>query len=137
MGALERVEKQVSEADVALFELVTRDDQLEAEEPPKPARPRRQAVPFPLIAALLASAAARHIPRPATARFERAEVRFSAPAYTEDRLCALAEIAGHDASGQTLHVRPACENQHAPPLAPTAFSLPPYHPPPPPPHPLP
>ncbi len=71
MGAIERIEKQVSEADVALFELVTRDDQLEAEDPPKPGRPRRQAVPFPLIAALLASAAARHIPRSAIARFER------------------------------------------------------------------
>src|SRR5260370_5608549 len=114
MGALERVEKQVSEADVALFELVTRDDQLDAEEPPKPARSRRQAVPFPLIAALLASAAARHIPRPATARFERAEVCFSAPAYTEDTLSAvaeIAEIAGHDASGQTLHVRARCQHQ--------------------------
>ncbi len=120
MGALERVEKQVSEADVALFELVTRDDQLEAEEPPKPARPRRQAVPFPLIAALLASAAARHIPRPATARFERAEVCFSAPAYTEDTLSAvaeIAEIAGHEASGQTLHVRARCENQEGLALA--------------------
>jgi len=122
-GAIERVEKQVSEADVALFELVTRDDQLEAEDPPKPRRPRRQAVPFPLIAALLASAAARHIPRPATARFERAEVRFSAPAYTEDRLCALAEIAGHDASGQTLHVRARCENQEGLALAAGDFYL--------------
>src|SRR5262249_19871073 len=117
--------KQVSEADVALFELVTRDDQLTAEEPPgsSPRQPRRQAAPFALVAALMASAAARHMARPAAACFERQIGSFTAPAYTDDTLYVVAEVAALDAGSQMLHVRARCENQDGLALASGDFYL--------------
>lgn len=123
VGDTQRLTKQISEADVALFELVTQDDALAADEPPKPDRRPRQAAPFPLLAAMLASAAARHLHQPTKARFERQEVDFSAPAYTDDVLCAIAEIAAYDATRHTLHIRARCDNQEGVLLAQGDFYL--------------
>jgi hypothetical protein len=38
-------------------------------------------------------------------------------------VCAVAEVAGYDASGQTLHVQALCENQERPTLAAGDFYL--------------
>jgi hypothetical protein len=123
VGAIARLTKQISEADVALFELVTRDEEMEAGEPPKPDRRPRQAAPFPLVAAMLASAAGRHQPTPGPARFVREEVSFAAPAYTDDTLCAVAEITGYDGASHTLRVSVHCENQEGLRLAEGCFYL--------------
>jgi len=125
VGAITRLMKQVSEADVALFELVTRDDQLAAEGSPRPSprQPRRQAAPFALVAALMASAAARHVAGPAAACFERQDVSFTASAYTDDTLRAVAEVVAFDAAVQRLHVRVRCENQEGLALATGDFYL--------------
>ncbi len=64
------------------------------------------------------SAAARApLARPVTPCFERQEIRFSESTYTVLSVCAVAEVAGYDASGQTLHVQALCENQERPALA--------------------
>jgi hypothetical protein len=123
IGAVTRVIKQISEADVALFELVTKDDQLEAEEPPSPSRQPRKPVPFPFVASLLASAAARHHPQPDLARCERQIVTFLAPAYTDDTLSATAEVAAHDSATGILRVRAYCDNQEGERLAEGEFHL--------------
>jgi len=123
IGATATFTKQVSEADIALFSLVTRDEAVELAEPPAPVRQPRQAAPYPLLAAFLAAAAARHAPSTQPARFARQDVRFSQPIYTDDTLCAVAEIAGYDEASRTLHIHAACENQDGLRLAEGDFYL--------------
>jgi len=123
IGSVTTFTKQVSEADIALFSLVTRDEAVELTEPPAPVRQPRQAAPYPLLAALLAAAAARHAPPTLPARFARQDVRFSQPIYTDDILCAVAEIAGYDEASRTLHIHAACENQDGLRLAEGDFYL--------------
>lgn len=123
IGATATVTKQISEADVALFGLVTKDEAVNGDEPPPPVRQPRQAAPFPMLAAFLASAAARHLPQPDLARFERQVVEFAAPAYTDDTLHATAEIAAYDSASHSLRVRAHCDNQEGLRLAEGEFIL--------------
>ncbi|HLZ24362.1 MAG TPA: hypothetical protein VKQ30_19785 [Ktedonobacterales bacterium] len=123
VGATATVTKQISEADVALFGLVTKDDLMNGDDPPPPVRQPRQAAPFPMLAAVLASAAARHLPRPDLARFERQVVEFAAPAYTDDTLSATAEIAAYDRASGSLRIRAHCDNQEGVRLAEGEFIL--------------
>lgn len=123
VGAIARLTKQISEADVALFELVTRDEDVHTSEPPRPDRRPRQAAPFPLVAAMLASVASRHQPTTGPVRFLREEVSFAAPAYTDDTLCAVAEVTGYDGASHTLRVFAHCENQEGLRLAEGCFYL--------------
>lgn len=123
VGATASVTKQISEADVALFELVTEDVSLSADEPPAPVRQPRQPAPFPLLAAFLAAAAARHSPRPASARFEREVVRFAAPIYTDDTLSAVARVTAYDSASHSLHIHAQCHNQEGQRLAEGEFIL--------------
>ena len=123
VGAIARLTKQISEADVALFELVTRDEDVQTTEPPRPDRRPRQAAPFPLVAAMLASAASRHQPTLGPVRFVREEVSFAAPAYTDDTLCAVAEVTGYDGASHILRVSVHCENEAGLRLAEGCFYL--------------
>jgi hypothetical protein len=122
-GATATITKQISEADVALFNLVTNDNPPNGDEPPPPVRQPRQAAPFPMLAAFLACAAARHLSRPSLARFERQVVEFVAPAYTDDTLSATAEIASYDSASQSLRIRAHCDNQEGVRLAEGEFIL--------------
>jgi len=121
IGAVVSLTKELSEADLALFMLVTGDAQLDTEEPPSPERQARQQAPDALLAALLATAAARHATRPQYARFRDVTIRFVEPAYTDDLLTAIAEITALDA-GQ-LHISARCENQDGRRLAEGEFHL--------------
>jgi hypothetical protein len=123
VGAIASVTKQLSEADVALFVLVTRDAPLNADEPPDPQRGMRQAAPLSLLAALLASAAAQHAARPDLARFISQTVRFAEPALTDDTVTAAAEIVGYDHSEHALKIQVRCENQEGRRLAQGRFLL--------------
>lgn len=123
VGATATVTKQISEADIALFELVTKDESLSADDPPNPVRQPRQPAPFALLAAFLAAAAARHAPRPTRARFEREAVRFAAPIYTDDTLSAVARVTAYDSASRSLHIAAHCDNQEGQRLAEGEFIL--------------
>jgi hypothetical protein len=123
VGAVTTFTKQISEADIALFELVTRPEKRVPEEPPVPVRQPRKAAPYPLLVALLSAAASYHTPRPELARFVRQEVRFSAPIYTDDVLSATAELVEYDAAGHTLRIHAHCHNQDGLDLAEGEFLL--------------
>lgn len=125
VGAIATITKTISEADLALFLLVMGDDQIDAQvgaaEPGNTERQMRQIAPDAMLAALLASSAARHALRPQFARFSSAVVRFIEPALTDDTLTATAELTTLD--GETLGVRAHCENQDGRRLAEGDFSL--------------
>ena len=123
VGATVTVTKYISEADIALFELVTKDETISADEPPTPTRQPRQPAPFALLAAFLAAAAARHSPRPTRARFEREVVRYAAPIYTDDTLSAVARVTAYDNASHSLHIHAHCDNQEGVRLAEGEFVL--------------
>lgn len=123
VGAVITFIKQVSEADIALFELVTRPEQEPPEEPGLPVRQPRKAAPYPLLVALLSTAAAYHVARPELARFIRQDVHFSAPIYTDDVLSATAELVEYDVAGHTLRIHAQCSNQDKLDLAEGEFLL--------------
>jgi hypothetical protein len=123
VGAIATLTKQLSEADVALFELVTGDAPLEGEEPPDPRRGVRQPAPLSLLAALLASAAAHHASRPDLVRFLSQTTRFVEPALTDDTVTATAEIVGYDPAERALRIATRCENQEGRRLAEGEFLL--------------
>lgn len=117
VGAVARVTKQLSEADVALFVLVTDDAPLEGEEPPDPARRERQEAPLSLLAALLSSAAAHHAVHPELAHFVSQTVRFHEQALTDDTVTATAEVVGYDPKDHALQIQVRAENQEGRRLA--------------------
>jgi len=117
VGAIVTLTKQLSEADIALFVLVTEDAPLDGDEPPDPVRGARQAAPLSYLAALLTNAAARHAGQPAIARIVRQSVIFHEPAYTDDTVTATAEIVARHAADRTLGVSVRCDNQEGRRLA--------------------
>jgi acyl dehydratase len=123
VGKIATLTKQLSEADIALFELVTGDAPLAREEPPDPRRGPREAAPLSLLAALLAAAAARHAARPDQARFLSQTVRFAEPALTDDTVTATAKIVGHDPTEHSLRIKARCENDEGRLLADGTFVL--------------
>lgn len=124
VGTTITLSKAISEADVALFILVTNDQPPSAtEEPPLPETAGRVLVPGALVAAFLASAAARHLGGLTAARLVRAEVAPSAAAYTDDTLTATAQVAAFDPASQTLRVTAFCANQDGVRLAEGTFDL--------------
>ena len=122
-GAVTTLTKQLSEADVALFQLVTGETEVTAEEPPIPARQVRQAAPMSLVGALLATAAARHSIRPDLARFLTQTITFHEPAYNDDALTVTAQVAGQDDASRALRIVARCDNQDGRRLADGEFLL--------------
>ncbi len=125
IGATTALTKQISEADVALFDLVTRDEleHAEDEEPPVPARRPREAAPLALLAAILTSAVTRHSSHPRYARLDHQHIRFFAPVYTDDTVRAVAEITAYDPASQSIQIRASCTNQDSLRLAEGEFVL--------------
>ena len=111
VGAVATLTKQLSEADVALFTLVTGDAPLEREEPPDPAARPRQVAPLSLLGALLTSAATHHATAPEHAQLVSQTVQFHAQVLTEDTVTATAKLIGYDAAQHVLQIEVRCEDQ--------------------------
>jgi hypothetical protein len=122
-GAVTTLTKQISDADVALFNLVTGQTTVTPDQIPIPAQSTRQIAPMAMIAAMLAGAAAQHGLRPDTVRFFSETIRFTEAAYTDDTLIATAQVVGRDDSTQSLRVIAYCENQDGRRLAEGEFIL--------------
>jgi acyl dehydratase len=111
------ISKILSEADIALFLLVTNETMPFGDEPPLTSRQVREAAPLAMLASLLASAAASHARRPATARFLSQTIRYREPAYTDDAVTATAQVTARDESAHALLISVTCENQEGRRLA--------------------
>ena len=122
-GAVTTLTKQISDADVALFLLVTGQVTVTPEQIPIPTQSARQIAPMAMIAAMLSGAAAQHGLRPESVRFLSEQIRFVEPAYTDDTLTATAELVGRDDASQSVRVFAHCENQDGRRLAEGEFVL--------------
>jgi acyl dehydratase len=69
--------------------------------------------PYPLLASLLATAAATHpvFSDPAPAGFLHEHIEFSEPLYTNDTLYMTVEVIAHDEAGRTVSISVVCRNQ--------------------------
>ncbi|MGE5333480.1 MAG: hypothetical protein ACM3N4_02165 [Nitrososphaerota archaeon] len=115
--------KQISDADVALFLLVTGQTTITPEQILIPAQSTRQIAPMAMISAMLSGAAAEHGLRPGSVRFLSESIRFAEPAYTDDTLIATAELVGRDDASRSLRIFAHCENQDGRRLAEGEFVL--------------
>jgi acyl dehydratase len=123
IGATLTCVKVISEADIALFSLVTDDRQLQADEPPNANEGVRLPVPPALVAALLAGAAARLAGDVQPAAVERADVRCLAVAQPDDTLTVVAEVTAFDGDTRRITARARCVDQHGRQLAEGDFEL--------------
>jgi acyl dehydratase len=123
VGAIIALSKSVSEADIALYGLISRDDAFEPVDPTPPKRQPRQVASYPFLGSLLASAAAFPVSPPAQASFRWQQIEFSAPMYTDDTLYMTVEIVAYDEDARTITVSVACQNQDQHHLAHGTFSL--------------
>ena len=123
VGDIITLSKSVSEADIALFELINRDDAYEVEDPPPPVRQPRQMAPYPLLASLLATAASHLVSEQAKARFLGQRIEFAWPVYTDDTLHLTVEVSACDEATHTLYASVTCHNQDQRPLAKGEFTL--------------
>jgi acyl dehydratase len=117
IGAKVTIKKTLSEADIALFLLVTNETTPSGDEPPLTSRHAREAAPLVMLAALLASAASGHARRPEAARFLTQTIRYCEPAYTDDTVTATAQVTARDESAHALLISVSCENQEGRRLA--------------------
>lgn len=122
-GAVTTLTKQISDADVALFNLVTGLTTVTPDQIPIPSQSTRQIAPMAMIAAMLAGAAAQHGLRPDTVRFLSETIHFTEPAYTDDTLTATAQVVDRDNAAQSVRVLAYCENQDGRRLADGEFVL--------------
>lgn len=123
IGATVTCVKVISEADIALFSLVTDDHLPEADEPPNANEDMRVPVPPALVAALLAGAAARVAGTAQPAAIERADVRCVAIAQPDDTLTVIAEVTDYDESTHLITARARCADQTGRHLADGVFEL--------------
>ena len=123
VGHIITINKSISEADIALFGLISRDDDFIAEDPAPPVRQPRQIAPYPWLASLLATAASHLISPPERASFLREHIEFSWPAYTDDALNMTVEVIAYDAEQHAVSARVICWNQDHLCLAQGEFSL--------------
>jgi hypothetical protein len=123
VGDVITLSKSVSEADIALFELINRDDAFVPPDPAPPVRLPRQMAPYPLLASLLATAASHLLREQAKARFLRQHIEFFWPVYTDDTLELTVEVSAYDEATQTLQASVICHNQDQRRLAQGEFTL--------------
>lgn len=123
-GAVTTLTKQISDADVALFMLVTGQTTVTPDQVmPLAAQNTRQIAPMAMLSAMLSGAAAQHGLRPGSVRLVSEAIRFVEPAYTDDTLTATAELIGRDTGSQSLRIFTHCENQDGRRLAEGEFVL--------------
>ena len=123
IGATVICVKVISEADIALFSLVTDDRLPQADEPPNANEDVRLPVPAALVAALLAGAAARVAGAALPAAIERADVRCVAVAQPDDTLTVVAEVTACDDSTHRITAHAHCVDQAGRHLADGVFEL--------------
>jgi hypothetical protein len=123
VGDVITLSKTVSEADIALFGLINRDDAFVPEDPAPPVRLPRQMAPYPLLASLLATAISYLVREQAKARFLRQHIEFFWPVYTDDTLELKVEVSACDEASHTLHASVICHNQDQRRLAQGEFTL--------------
>jgi hypothetical protein len=123
VGDVITLSKSVSEADIALFGLINRDDAFIPEDPAPPVRLPRQMAPYPLLASLLATAASHLLREQAKARFIRQHIDFFWPVYTDDTLQLTVEVSACDVETHTLYASVTCHNQDQRRLAQGEFTL--------------
>jgi acyl dehydratase len=123
VGDVIALSKTVSEADIALFGLINRDDAFVPEDPAPPVRQPRQMAPYPLLASLLATAASHLLREQAKARFLRQRIEFFWPVYTDDTLELTVEVSACDEATHTLNASVICLNQDRHRLAQGEFIL--------------
>ena len=124
VGDVITLRKTVSDADIALFGLISRDDAFVPEDPTPPLREERRIAPYPLLASLLATAAASHpVSDPEHKGFLREHIEFSAPLYTNDTLHMTVEVTAHDEAGRTVSISVDCRNQDQQHVAHGDFTL--------------
>jgi acyl dehydratase len=123
IGATVTCVKVISEADIALFSLVTDDRLPQADEPPNANEDERLPVPSALVAALLAGAAARVAGDAQPAAIERADVRCVAVAQPDDTLTVVAEVTAFDDGTRLITARARCIDQDGRHLADGVFEL--------------
>jgi acyl dehydratase len=115
IGTTLTLTKVISEADVALFTLVTTDQPPASTDEPLAAEPAERApVPGALVIALLVSAAAQHV---AGTTLARADVTCTTTAWTGDALTASTEVVAYDAASGILRIHVWCANQDGQRLA--------------------
>jgi hypothetical protein len=117
IGAKVTINKTLSEADIALFLLVTNETTPSGDEPPLTSRHARESAPLVMLAALLASAASGHARRPEVARFLSQTIRYCEAAYTDDTVTATAQVTARDESAHAFLISVSCENQEGRRLA--------------------
>lgn len=122
-GPVTTLTKQISDADVALFLLVTGQTTVTPDQIQIPAQTTRQIAPMAMLAAILAGAAAQHGLRPGSARFLSESIHFIEPAYTDDTLTATAQLVGREDASQSVRIFAHCENQDGRRLAEGEFVL--------------
>jgi hypothetical protein len=123
VGDIITLSKSVSEADIALFGLINRDDAFVPEDPAPPVRQPRQMAPYPLLASLLATAATHLMREQAKTRFLRQHIEFFGSVYTDDTLELTVEVSACDEAAHTLHASVICHNQDQRRLAQGEFTL--------------
>ena len=115
IGTTLTLTKVISEADVALFTLVTTDQPPASTDEPLATEPaERVPVPGALVIALLVSAAAQQGDGMTLAH---AEVTCTATAWTGDALTASIEVVAYDAASGVLREHASCANQDGQRLA--------------------
>jgi hypothetical protein len=124
VGDVITLSKTVSDADIALFGLISRDDSFVPEDKAPPLREERRMAPYPLLASLLATAAASHpISDRAETGFLREHIDFSAPLYTNDTLYMTIVVTALDEAGRTVSISVDCRNQDQQHLAHGDFTV--------------
>jgi hypothetical protein len=123
VGAMVTLTKVISEADVALFTLVTNDRLPATDEPLTLDEGEPGPVPGALVAALLACAAVRVAGGHPRTTIARAEVRCLASAQPDDALTVTAEVTAFDGGACSVSAHAHCVDQRGRHLADGSFEL--------------
>jgi len=116
--------RTVSEADIALFELVIRGDRPAPDDIPSATNWQpRQPAPHALTVALLTAAAIRHFPQYPPVTVVHQTVRCYLPIFTDDTVQTNSHIVATEPGSMTVRVVAHCFNQDGLKLAEGEFEL--------------